>query len=287
MTGFYNILKPSGCTSSQVVTKVKKILTAYSGEKHNTVGHMGTLDPGGAGVLPVATGRATRLFDYLLDKRKTYRAAFAFSTTTDTLDSYGKVTAHSDRTVSSEEIAAVLPSLTGVVDQIPPIYSAKSIGGVKAYRLARAGEELSMKPRRVEIHRIDIVEQISENVFVFDIECGGGTYVRSICRDMAEKLGTVGYMAFIIRTKCGNLDIADSHTTDELSENPEKFLIPVDKILELESVVPTEKEYFRLVNGLCVDCDRGDGLYYVRHDGIITGIACAETGKLKFRTRLL
>ena len=288
MNGFFNVLKTSGMTSSKVVSKVKHILINVMGEPKNvSVGHMGTLDPGGAGVLPIAVGRATRLFDYMLQKTKVYRAAFTFGAETDTLDSYGKVTELTDRIPDISEVERIIPSLVGDVDQIPPIYSAKSIGGVKAYDLARRGLNPELKPKRVHIYSIELVEQTAPDTFVFDIECSGGTYVRSIARDMAYGLGTVGYMAYIIRTRSGSFTIDRSVTLDELALDPYRYITAMDAVVDYPTFEPSEIGMTRMTNGLSIRSNVEDGLYAVYRDGAIYGIAESIDGSISFKTRLV
>lgn len=221
MNGFVNVLKPVGATASDVVVCLKHVL----GERK--VGHLGTLDPGASGVLPIAVGLGTKLFDFLTDKVKKYRAFFTFGKTTDTLDSYGEITEISDVLPSSEMIKAVLRGFVGGFDQIPPIYSAKSVGGVRAYKLARSGAEVELKPRKIIIYDIQLVAQKTDDTFVFDITCGGGTYIRSIARDVAIALNTVGYMSGLIRLQSGCFDIANAYTLDEVRQLKDKCLLDI------------------------------------------------------------
>lgn len=210
MNGFINVLKPVGATASDVVVCLRHILC------ERKIGHLGTLDPGAAGVLPVALGMGTKLFDFLTDKIKKYRAFFTFGKTTDTLDSYGAVTEQNGILPSKEQIQAVLPRFVGAFDQVPPVYSAKSVGGVRAYKLARSGVQLQLKPRTVSIFDLSLVGQVSADTFVVDITCGGGTYIRSIARDLGFELNTSAYMSGLIRLKSGLFDIADAYTLDEI-----------------------------------------------------------------------
>ena len=174
MNGFINIFKPSGITSAYALTKIKK---AFKGEK---IGHMGTLDPLASGVLPVGIGKCNRLFNYLLDKDKVYKAEFTFGYETDTLDSDGKIIQESKVVPSKEEILKVLPSLVGEVMQIPPSYSAKNVDGKRSYQLARQGIQVELPPKKVVISKIELDDVISDKTFAFTIYCKGGTYIRSI-----------------------------------------------------------------------------------------------------------
>ncbi|MEG1711176.1 MAG: tRNA pseudouridine(55) synthase TruB, partial [Clostridia bacterium] len=189
MNGFINCNKPSKMTSSDVVCRIKRLC------KGNKIGHMGTLDPGAAGVLPIAIGKATRLFDFLTHKKKIYRARFTYGKTTDTLDSYGKLLQTSDIIPNKEQLENILGEFIGNIMQMPPLYSALKVNGAKAYDLARKNIDFELKARNVEVFNFTLNKQIAIDTFEFDIECGGGTYIRSLVRDTAEKLGTVGYMS--------------------------------------------------------------------------------------------
>lgn len=285
--GFINVCKVKGMTSSRVVGKIKGILRAQgiSGVK---VGHMGTLDPDGEGVLPVAVGKATRLFDYLSEKTKIYYTEFVFGKTTDTLDESGKTVAVSDMVPSEEEITAVIPSLTGEKDQIPPMYSAKSVDGRRAYDLAREGAEFELKPRKVRIDSIEYCGKV-DDAFAFRITCGGGTYIRSIARDMATALGTLGYMRYIRREKSGVFAIADSFTTEELETGI------LDKIVSAESVLqdyprydcPEEKIVY-VTNGVPVKLkNMPEGAFRLYCSGALVGMAESVEGAINIKTRLV
>lgn len=285
--GFVNVCKVKGMTSSRVVGKIKGILRAQGicGVK---VGHMGTLDPDGEGVLPVAVGKATRLFEYLSEKTKIYYTEFVFGKTTDTLDESGKTVAVSEKVPSEEEITAVIPSLTGEKDQIPPMYSAKSVDGRRAYDLAREGAEFELKPRKVHIDSIEYCGKVGD-AFAFRITCGGGTYIRSIARDMATALGTLGYMRYIRREKSGVFAIADSYTTEELETGI------VDKIVSAESVLqdyprydcPEEKIVY-VTNGVPVKLkDMPEGVFRLYCSGVLVGMAESVEGAINIKTRLV
>ena len=186
--GFFCVDKPSGIVSSAVVNKLKWLCGMPTG-------HMGTLDPLASGVLPVGVGNATRLFNYFLEKKKVYIAEFTFGVDSDTLDSTGELV-YGGRIPEAGEIEAVLPSLCGEVMQLPPKYSAKNIGGKRGYELARAGIEFELQPKQVRIDYIKLLGKgENENSFRFEISCGGGTYIRSIARDMAAALETKAVMS--------------------------------------------------------------------------------------------
>lgn len=197
MDGIVTVLKSPGMTSSNVVFDVRKIY----GEKH--AGHLGTLDPAAAGVLPVCLGRATKLFDILVDKDKEYVFECVFGTQTDTQDAYGAVVAKEDKHVDKQEIESILPEFVGGQLQTASIYSALKVDGKKMYDLARAGETIEPRVREICVHELELVEQTGENRFVLRAVCSRGTYVRSLCESLAERLGTVGYVSVLLRTRSG------------------------------------------------------------------------------------
>ena len=194
MTGFITVNKAEGVSSAREVNIIKKLTGT-------PCGHLGTLDPMASGVLPVAIGNAARLFDYFLSKKKRYVATFVFGCDSDTLDTTGTVIETGGKIPSVDEIEAVIPCLTGEVLQIPPKYSAKSICGKRGYQLAREGIDFTLPPKKVNIYSIKVLDKITDNSYSFDIECGGGTYIRSIARDLGARLGTAAIMSALVRTK--------------------------------------------------------------------------------------
>ena len=260
MIGFYNILKPTGVSSGFVVNKIKRI----TNEK---VGHLGTLDPSASGVLSIAVGRATKFFDYFLNKDKEYVALAKFGVLTNTLDSDGEILKREDVQVSLEDIKKVLPSLCGKVEQIPPIFSSKNVNGERAYDLARQGKQVVLEPKKVQIYSIKAEKLTQNNLFRIKIHCSSGTYVRSIIRDIAEKIGTVATTVCIIRTCSGKFEISDSITLDELAENPEKHLIKINSILNLPEIELSLLQAKDLFSGKEIMLDRDDGEYLSFYQG--------------------
>jgi tRNA pseudouridine55 synthase len=210
MDGIVTVLKSPGMTSSNVVFDVRKIY----GEKH--AGHLGTLDPAAAGVLPVCLGRATRLFDILVDKDKEYVFECVFGTQTDTQDAYGAVVAQDDTRVTKDELLAVLPEFVGGQMQTASIYSALKVDGKKMYDLARAGAAIEPKVREICVHELELIEQTAESRFLLRALCSRGTYVRSLCESIAERLGTVGYVSVLLRTRSGPFVSERAYTIAEL-----------------------------------------------------------------------
>jgi len=283
--GFLNIDKPSGLTSSTLVNKCKWL----SGVP---CGHMGTLDPLASGVLPVGLGNATRLFDYFLEKDKEYIAKFTFGVTSDTLDSTGELT-KIGRIPTAEDIQSVLPSLIGDVMQIPPKYSAKNINGQRGYDLARAGVDFTLPAKQVRIDEILLLAPPikEENTYSFKIRCGGGTYIRSIARDMATALQTHAVMSGLRRTQSGYFHIQDAIPFSALETDPdistlERYMIPTEKVLSYPDLRLTDKLAERVLNGLAVEADEQDGLYKLYINDVFYGIAEIKDGKAKAKTKL-
>jgi len=213
--GFINLLKPPGPTSQEAVTLVRRILGAAKG------GHAGTLDPMAAGVLVICLGRATRLAEYAGGGVKTYRAEITFGLTTDTLDAEGQVTAEVDASgVGEEALREALAGLTGALTQVPPAYSAVHVGGRRAYRHALSGAAVAPEPRAVQVHRLDLLEFLpgERPRALVEVECSRGTYVRSLALQIAERMGTVGYLSFLLRTRAGEFGIAQALTPDEVGD---------------------------------------------------------------------
>ena len=288
LNGFINVNKEKGMSSAFVVTKLKRILR-NRGIEFDKIGHTGTLDPDGEGVLPIAVGKATRLFDYLLDKKKVYYTEFVFGSETDTLDESGVVIKEGGRIPLEEEILSVLPTLEGEIDQIPPLYSAKSIDGRRAYDLARQGIKFELKPKRVTIYGIKYLGK-KDNAFAYEVTCSGGTYIRSIARDMAYALNTLGYMRYIKRIASGAFNIERAYTLKELeSIDIEENLISIEEMLESFNRFDAPKGAERLLdNGVRMKLGVPDGVFTIYIDGELTWIAekNAEDGRIDFKARL-
>jgi tRNA pseudouridine55 synthase len=205
MNGVFNILKPAGMSSSDVVARMRRIL----GQKK--VGHLGTLDPAAAGVLPILAGKATRLFDYLSAHEKVYVAEFFLGVETDTLDAEGQVTRKVPWTGDREALEKALLEFEGTITQTPPVYSAVKLAGKKAYDLARKGHEVEIPARQVTISKVALLS-VRENRVWLRVECETGTYIRSLCRDLAQRLGTCGHLSYLLRTQSGGYRLEESLT---------------------------------------------------------------------------
>ena len=283
--GFFNVDKPSGIVSSAVVNKLKWL----SGVP---CGHMGTLDPLASGVLPVGVGNAARLFDYFLEKEKEYIAEFTFGVDSDTLDSTGTLIA-GGRIPDEKEIADVLPSFFGDIMQIPPKYSAKNVNGKRGYELARAGIEFELAPKKVHIYGMEILEKSADktDTYRIKIRCGGGTYIRSLARDIAAALGTKAVMSSLLRTQSGVFTLEKSIPFSLLENDPtveelQKYLIPTENVLPFDTLALTEKQAEKLYNGQRIAVEKADGLYKIYKDGGFYGIAEVLNGLAKAKTKL-
>ena len=247
---------------------------------------MGTLDPMASGVLPVGIGKASRLFPYLLEKEKTYVAEFTFGYETDTLDKTGRITSETGRIPSRYEIETVLPSFTGSIEQIPPKFSAKCVDGKRGYELARKGVDFTLSAKVVEISDFSLLEEKKDGAYSFEISCKGGTYIRSLCRDLAHELGTVATMTALLRTKAGAFDLNNAMPFDELSDlkSAEKYIIPADSVVDFEKLFLDKRTAERIVNGLFDDIGVKDGTYRVYNETAFLGIGVAEKGVLKIKS---
>lgn len=195
--GWVVLDKPLGVTSTQALGKVRFALGAAKG------GHGGTLDPLATGILPLAFGEATKALPYVVDASKTYRFTIRFGIETTTLDAEGTVTAAADARPETAAIEAVLPAFLGSIDQVPPAFSAIKVDGERAYDLARAGETVDLPARAVEIHALRLIERPDADHATLEVDCGKGTYVRSLARDIARRLGTVGHVVMLRRLRVG------------------------------------------------------------------------------------
>ncbi len=283
--GFFNVDKPSGIVSSAVVNKLKWLTGV-------PCGHMGTLDPLASGVLPVGVGNATRLFDYFLEKEKTYIAEFTFGVDADTLDSTGNLV-YGGSIPTKAEVAEVLPTFLGDIMQVPPKYSAKNVNGKRGYELARAGVEFELAPKKIHIYDMRLLGESAdkENTYRLEIHCGGGTYIRSIARDIAEKLGTKGIMSSLCRTQSGCFTLGEAIPFSLLEGDPtldelEKYLIPTEEVLPFSVLSLTQAQEIKLYQGQRVKVEVADGLYKIYKEGAFYGVAEVVQGLAKAKTKL-
>jgi tRNA pseudouridine55 synthase len=209
MDGFFNIRKPAGMSSAAVVAVMRRL----TGEKRT--GHAGTLDPEAAGVLPIMTGKATRLFDYLVDKEKEYEAVCAFGASTDTQDATGTVIETGTDYPDPDTVRQKASELTGEIRQRPSMYSAIKVGGKPLYARARKGETVEVPERTVVIHSIEVVGEEPDHGMRLRVKCGKGTYIRTLCDDLGKKCGCPAHMRSLLRTRSGTFTLDTAVTLDE------------------------------------------------------------------------
>lgn len=281
INGIIIINKPKGYTSHDVVAKVKKILNIKK------VGHTGTLDPNATGVLPLLLNQGTKLSKYLIEHDKQYEVTLKLGIKTDTADGEGRIL--QEETVNwkiiREKLEKVLQSMIGKQEQIPPIYSAIKVKGKKLYEYARSGQTVEIEPRKIEIYEIELQEiREQENELRFKVSCSKGTYIRSLCEEMARRLGTTGYMKELNRTQVGRLDLKDSITIEELEEAKEqveeKVITMKELLKELPIIQLQEKEYQPFLNGVKIAQKVEDGIYNIYAKEYI-GIGIVKDKKLK------
>lgn len=258
VNGFINLFKPPGITSMDALRQIKRI----TGQRQK-VGHGGTMDPLARGVLPVCFGQATRLMDHIVGGVKRYRVEITLGVTTTTYDAEGEVVKTGDtQGLTQDMVEESLRPWVGLVKQTPPMYSAIKVDGKRLYKLARAGIEVEREARPVEIHEIKIMEFVSPKL-VLEVECGRGTYIRSLAHDVGEALGCGGHVADLVRLLCGGFPAEDSVTLEQLedaNDGPDgwqKFLYPVDRVLrDLKSITLGREAEEHLRHGQAVTLGR-------------------------------
>ncbi len=288
LNGWIILDKPLGLGSTQAVAAVKRNLRA-AGFGKVKVGHGGTLDPLATGVLPIALGEATKLCGRMLDASKSYDFTISFGTQTDGLDAEGAVVATSDVRPTLDGLIDTVPKFLGPIQQTPPAYSAIKIDGKRAYDLARAGETIEMKPREVTIYSLTICENATADAVTFSALVSKGTYIRSLARDIAHALGTVGHVSMLRRTKAGPFSLSQAISLDKLNEigqghGAEDIILPMEAGLDdipALNLLPEQARAVRegrVLTGIATD----DGFYWGR-DAEMRPVALIEiqAGTLK------
>ena len=283
MDGILVINKSKGLTSNDIVKKVKKIL-------NTKVGHTGTLDPNATGVLPLLLGNATKVSKYLINHDKEYEAVIKLGAKTTTADVEGEIIEEKEvnkEKLKEENIEEVLKSFIGKQQQIPPIYSAIKVNGKKLYEYARQGKEVEIKARNIEIYDLKLLKIDSKNdELTMNVKCSKGTYIRSLCEDIAVKLETLGYMKELNRIQVGEFNIKDSVTIEEFKANIENKdysnIIGIEEIFkEIPEITIKQREYEKYLNGVKIDTDNMDGIYRIYLDNKFSGLGIVENKKLK------
>ncbi|HVE00217.1 MAG TPA: tRNA pseudouridine(55) synthase TruB [Sphingomicrobium sp.] len=248
--GWIILDKPLGLGSTQAVSAIKRLLRE-AGEPKTKVGHGGTLDPLASGVLPIALGEATKVAGRMLDASKEYAFTLRFGEETDTLDGEGKVIATSHVIPTAEQVQEILPGFTGEISQVPPAYSALKIGGKAAYARARSGEEVELKPRDVKIGELRLISQ-SLNEASLIATVSKGTYIRSLARDIAQALGTVGHVSYLRRTRAGPFGLDKAVSLDFLTEIAKarqltRAVLPLEAALDDIPALPVTPDQAQLL----------------------------------------
>ncbi len=290
ISGFANINKPASLTSSDVVVRVRRCLP-----RGTKVGHMGTLDPMAMGVLPIGIGKATRLFDFVIDKGKEYIAEMRLGVTTDTQDSTGSILSQRPAYVSRAALEAAASAFLGDIMQIPPAYSAVKKDGKRLYQIAREGGDASAEPRRAHIDAIDLLSFSGETALL-RVACGRGTYIRTLIHDLGEAVGCGAHMAFLARTRTGPFRIAEALSPDtfrELVESSKAPLVPMDApLMHLPALYLSDTQRPDVRNGRALHAALMPGLMegaacraYLK--GAFAGILQREGGLLRWKAMLL
>jgi tRNA pseudouridine55 synthase len=283
--------KPQGMTSTQAVTRIRRL---YRAEK---AGHAGTLDPLATGVLPIALGEATKTMPFAVEGAKEYRFTIRFGAETDTDDAMGKVVAQSDKRPARAEIEAALPDFTGEIEQTPPRYSALRVDGVRAYDLARDEEDFELAPRTVWVEALRLIEQPDRDHCLIEAHCGKGTYVRSLARDLGRALGSYGHVAALRRTRVGAFSEEDAVPLEKLEALAKRggheallgVLAPVETPLgDIPSLNLTGPDADRLRRGKAVllrgrDAPIIEGTVYATSRGRLVALCEVSKGELKPR----
>jgi tRNA pseudouridine55 synthase len=291
LDGILVVAKPAGPTSHDIVGLVRRLAAT------KRVGHGGTLDPFAAGVLPVFLGHATRVVEYHLGDRKGYRATVCFGASSSTDDLEGDLTPAEGAAPDRAAVEAALPGLTGTISQRPPDYSAIKVAGRRAYAMARAGEQVTLAPREVTIHSLELVEwddrEPDRPIAVLDVACSAGTYVRALARDLGERVGSAAYLGALTRTASGGFTLEDAVGLDDVraaaADGPDglrALLRPIDTGLEAFPIVRLDAaEVAAVARGQIVRPTagihgQGDHFRLVDPDGHLVAIASADAGRL-------
>lgn len=261
MDGIIVINKEKGCTSHDIVYKIKKMF-------NTKVGHTGTLDPNATGVLPILLGKGTKISKYLIEHDKEYEVVLQLGVKTTTADEEGEIIEEKEvlkESLEQLEIERILKSFIGKIKQMPPKYSAIKVNGRKLYEYARKGQEVEIKPREVEIYNIEITNiQKEKKQIEFKVSCSKGTYIRTLCEDIAEKMRTVGYMKELKRTKVGNFNIEQAITLGQLQEKENIKIITIEEMFkDKEEIILEDSKIILLLNGVKMNMEKPNGIYRI------------------------
>lgn len=278
MDGIVIVNKPRNCTSHDVVQKVKKIV-------NEKVGHTGTLDPMATGVLPLLIGKGTLCSKYLVNHDKIYEVMLTLGKKTDTADSEGNILEEREvaqDVLKKKSIERILKTFLGKQEQIPPMYSAIKVNGKKLYEYARKGQTLEVKPRQIEIYEIELLQIVEEQKQIqFRVVCSKGTYIRSLCEEIAEKIGTVGYMSGLNRIQVGDFSIQQAVTLEQLQEQEISY-ITIEKLFQNKEVIELEEKRLpHFLNGVKLTMKKPNEVYRVYCSKKFIGIGIVDKEFLK------
>ncbi len=279
MNGIIVINKSKGCTSHDIVKRAKRIL-------NEKVGHTGTLDPNATGVLPLLVGKGTQISKYIINHDKTYEAILQLGTKTDTADGEGNILETGEvykESLQQINIDKVFKSLIGKQNQVPPMYSAIKVNGKKLYEYARRGEHVEIQPRTIEIYNIELIRTDLQNKTIeFRVYCSKGTYIRTLCENIAERLHTIGYMKELNRIKVGEFKIEDSIRIEELEKNIHNNFITIEEYFDKSKSIELDNKRLQLfLNGVQLTWKLEDGVYKIYSDSQFIGIGTIKNSLLK------
>ena len=284
LNGWIILDKPHGLGSTQAVGAVKRLLRE-AGYPKPKIGHGGTLDPLATGILPIALGEATKLAGRMLDSDKVYDFTIAFGAETDTLDLEGKVIARSDVVPASAAISAILPQFTGPIEQVPPAFSALKVDGKRAYDLARAGEAVALEKRQIRVHSLSLKDINADGSVTLSANVSKGTYIRSLARDIAHALGTVGHVTMLRRVKAGPFTEEQAISLDILGEKArsralEDILLPLRTALVDIPALALSPEQARLIGHgrVLSGVAATDGLHLATLDDVPVALVDVSSG---------
>lgn len=280
MDGIIIINKPMNCTSHDIVQKVRKLLNIKK------VGHTGTLDPMATGVLPLLVGKGTLCSKYLINHDKVYQVELTLGVKTDSADKEGNMIEEREvprELFEEEKIKQVLASFFGKQEQMPPMYSAIKVKGKKLYEYARKGQTVEVQPRPIEIYEIKLLgKNEKKKQIVFQVHCSKGTYIRSLCENIAEKLGTVGYMSALNRIQVGEFSIEQAINMNQIKEGELPDILTIEQLFQEKQAIEVEEKRLQpFLNGVKLTMKKPDGVYRIYSTRKFIGIGIVSHEFLK------
>ena len=277
MNGVLIVNKPEGITSQGTVSKIKKILNV------NKCGHAGTLDPLATGVIPILIGSSTKISKYLIEHDKTYNAIIKLGNQTSTGDREGEIFKTAEvPELNENKIIEVLNSFLGKQIQTPPIYSAIKVDGKKLYEYARENKVIEIPKREIEIYQIKLIKfDKPKNTITFEVDCSKGTYIRTLCEDIAIKLGTVGYMESLLRTRVDKFLLDESYTLEDIEKGNFKLIGMKEIFKEYSNIQLNSRKLELFLNGVNLSFELEDGLYNIYNGENYIGLGTVKNKLLK------